>query len=374
MKVIENKKVLISGASIAGLSTAWWLHHIGYQVTVVEMAGAPRTVGGAVDLVGPTVDIAKRMGLYEQLKSHRLGVDRIDYKNVNDVTEGSIIINDGQEVRDDDIEIEREKFVAVLFGDLKNNVEFIFNNSVSALAEKNNEMTVTFKQGISPRSFGLVLGCDGSHSGIRKIWFGPEADYSHFLGAYFSISIVNTLLLPQKTMQMYSVPYKSMMLNAYNGKTDIIFNFVAEKEIPYDYRNITQQQQIILDQFAGQGWRTTELLEEVKRSGNFYFDKFCQIKMPSWTKGRVALIGDAAYCASPAAGQGASLSMQGAAAIADALQKHGGHHGLAFEEYERNLRPFIEQVQVTAEQNVKENFVLKTDEEIRKRNTEAKPF
>jgi 2-polyprenyl-6-methoxyphenol hydroxylase-like FAD-dependent oxidoreductase len=374
MKVIENKKVLISGASIAGLSTAWWLHHIGYQVTVVEMAGAPRTVGGAVDLVGPTVDIAKRMGLYEQLKSHRLGVDRIDYKNVNDVTEGSIIINDGQEVLNDDIEIERDKFVAVLFGDLKNNVEFLFNNSVSALAEKNNEMTVTFKQGISPRSFGLVLGCDGSHSGIRKIWFGPEADYSHFLGAYFSISIVNTLLLPQKTMQMYSVPYKSVMLNAYDGKTDIIFNFVAEKEIPYDYRNITQQQQIILDQFAGQGWRTAELLEEVKRSGNFYFDKFCQIKMPSWTKGRVALIGDAAYCASPAAGQGASLSMQGAAAIADALQKHGGHHRFAFEEYERNLRPFIEQVQVTAEQNVKENFVLKTDEEIRKRNTEAKPF
>lgn len=374
MKVRENKKVLVSGASIAGLSTAWWLNHIGYQVTVVEIAGTPRTVGGAVDLVGPTVNIAKRMGLYEQLKSHRLGVDKIEYKNVNDVTEGSIIINDGQEVRDDDIEIERDKFVEVLFGDLKNKVEFIFNNSVSALEEKNNEMAVTFKQGIPPRTFGLVLGCDGSHSGIRKLWFGPEADYSHFLGAYFSISIVNTLLIPKKMMQMYSVPYKSVMLNAYNGKTDIIFNFVSEKEIPYDYRNITQQQQIILDQFAGQGWRTAELLEEVKRSGNFYFDKFCQIKMPSWTKGRVALIGDAAYCASPAAGQGASLSMLGAAAIADALQKHSGNHAFGFEEYERNLRPFIEQIQLTAEQNVKENFVLKTDEEIRKRNTEAKPF
>jgi 2-polyprenyl-6-methoxyphenol hydroxylase-like FAD-dependent oxidoreductase len=374
MKVIENKKVLVSGASIAGLSTAWWLHHIGYQVTVVEIAGAPRTVGGAVDLVGPTVDIAKRMGLYEQLKSHGLGVDRIEYKNANDVTEGSIIINDGQEVRDDDIEIERDKFVAVLFGDLKNKVEFIFNNSVTVLEEENNEMVVTFKQDIPPRTFGLVLGCDGSHSGIRKMWFGPEADYSHFLGAYFSISIVNTLLIPQKTMQMYSVPYKSVMLNAYNGKTDIIFNFVSEEEIPYDYRNIAQQQQIILDQFAGQGWRTAELLEEVKRSGNFYFDRFCQIKMPSWTKGRVALIGDAAYCASPAAGQGASLSMQGAAAIADALRKHGGNHGFAFKEYESGLRPFIEQVQVIAEQNVKENFVLKTEEEIRKRNIEAKLF
>jgi len=374
MKIIENNKVLVSGASIAGLSTAWWLNHIGYEVTVVEIAGAPRTTGGAVDLVGNTIDIVRRMGFYEKLKSHGLSVDRIEYKNGNDVTEGSIILNEGQDVRGDDIEIERDKFVEVLFGDLKNKVEFIFNNSVSALEEKNNEVTVAFRQSIAPRNFDLVLGCDGSHSGVRKVWFGPEAGYSHFLDTYFSISIVNKLLVPEKTMQMYSVPYKSIMLNAYNGKTDVIFNFVSKKEIPYDYRNIDEQQQIILGQFAGQGWRADELLEEVKLSGNFYFDKFCQIKMPSWTKGRVALIGDAAYCASPAAGQGASLSMLGAAAIADALEKYEGNHEIAFREYERNLRPFIEEVQATAEQNVKDNFVLKTEEEIRRRNTEAKLF
>lgn len=374
MKIIANKKILISGASIAGLSTAWWLNNIGCKVTVVEIAEAPRTMGGAVDLAGSTIDIVKRMGLHEQLKSHRLGVDRIEYKNTNDVTEGSIIINDGQGIQGDDIEIERDKFVEVLFGDLKNKVEFIFNDSVSTLEEKDNEIVVTFKQGRPARTFDLVMGCDGSHSGIRKIWFGPETDYAHFMEAYFSISIVNKLLVPQKTMQMYSIPYKSVMLNAYNNKTDIIFTFVSEKEIPYDYRNTTQQQQIILDQFAGLGWRIDELLEEIKCSENFYFDKFCQIKMPMWTKGRVALIGDAAYCASPAAGQGASLSMHGASAIADALQKHKGNHQFAFEEYERNLRPFIEQVQTIAEQNVKENFMLKTEEEIRKRNIEAKPF
>lgn len=374
MKIIGNKNVLVSGASIAGLSTAWWLNSIGYKVTVVEIAGAPRTVGGAVDLVGSTIDITKRMGLYEQFKSHRLGVDRIEYKNANDVTEGSIILNDGEEVHNDEIEIERDKFVTVLFGELKNKVEFIFNNSVTELVEKDDEIVVGFKKDLSPRAFEMVLGCDGSHSGTRKIWFGPEADYSHFLGAYFSISIVNKLLVPQKTMQMYSVPYKSIMLNAYNNKTDVVFNFVSEKDIVYDYRDVERQEQIIFDQFEKEGWRIDELLEEVKHSGNFYFDKFCQIKMPSWTKGRVALIGDAAYCASPAAGQGASLSMQGAAALADALYKHKGNHQLAFEEYEYNLRPFIEQVQAIAEQNVKENFVLKTEEEIRKRNTEAKPF
>ena len=373
MERIENKKVLVSGASIAGMCTAWWLNKIGYRVTVVELAGSPRTSGGAVDFIGPTIDIAKRMGLFERFKSHRLSVDRIEYKNTDDVTEGTIVLNDGQLEPGEDIEIERDKFVDVMFSDLKHEVEFLFNNSVSALEEMDNSVKVSFKNG-ERGDFDLVIGCDGSHSGVRKIWFGPEKDYAHFLEAYFSISIVDKLLVPQRTMQMYSVPYKSVMLNSYNNKTDIIFTFVSAVEIPYDYRDIAQHQHIIKENFAGKGWRIPELFEEVDKSGNFYFDKFCQIKMPSWSKGRVALVGDAAYCASPAAGQGGSLSMLGAAGIADALLKHQGNCSLAFQEYEQILRPHIEEVQAMAERNVKENFILKTEEEIYIRNTEAKGF
>ncbi|MBB6108516.1 2-polyprenyl-6-methoxyphenol hydroxylase [Mucilaginibacter lappiensis] len=370
---MKDQKVLISGASIAGLSTAWWLNHIGYRVTVVELAAAPRIDGAAVDLNGPTVEIAKRMGLYEQLKSYRLGVDRIEYKNADDVTEGTMIINEGPESPGDEIEIEREKFVAVLTGALKNKVEFMFSNSIAGLEEIADGITVTFNHG-SPQIYSLVIGCDGAHSGTRKIWFGPEAAYAHSLNAYFSISIVNKVLVPQRTMQAFSVPYKSVMLNAYNHKTDIIFMFVSETDIPYNYRDTAQQRQIITAQFEGQGWRTTELLKEIEQSESFYFDRFCQIKMPSWSKGRVVLVGDAAYCPSPAAGQGGSLAMQGAAAIADALLKHNGNHELAFTEYDRNLRPSIEEIQTIAEQNVKTNFVLKTEEEIRRRNAEAKLF
>ena len=100
------------------------------------------------------------------------------------------------------------------------------------------------------------------------------------MNAYFSITIVNKLLIKQKTMQMYNVPDKAIMLNAYNDKTDIIFCFFSEEEIPYDYRDTGQQRKIILEQFTGLSWRTAELLEEIQHSKNFYFDKFCQIKMP----------------------------------------------------------------------------------------------
>jgi 2-polyprenyl-6-methoxyphenol hydroxylase-like FAD-dependent oxidoreductase len=374
MESLKNKKVLVSGASIAGLSTAYWMHKLGYQVTVVEMANQPRTAGAAVDIRGATVDVVKRMGIFEQLKSNRLHVDLVEFKNADDVTVGSIsLANEGDELPNDEIEIERDIFIGVLFDHLKNDVEFIFNNSITALNETEHNIHATFKNG-EQRSFDQVFGCDGMHSGVRKIWFGHEAEYTHFLEAYFSITIVNKLLIPQKTMQMFNVPDKAIMLNAYKNKTDVIFCFFSEKEIPYDYRNAEEQRKIIIEQFAGQNWRTAALLKEVQQSKNFYFDKFCQVKMPSWTKGRVALVGDAGYCASPAAGMGASLSISGAAALADALEKHNGDFNLAFEDYNKNLRPFIEEVQATAELNVKENFILRTEEAIRERNSQAKHF
>lgn len=370
---MNDQSVLISGASIAGLSTAWWLNHIGYRVTIVENAPAPRTNGAAVDLNEPTVAIAKRMDLYEQFKAHRLGVDRIEYKNAEDITEGTIVINQGPESENDEIEIERDKFVEVMLNTLRNKVTFIFEDSVTAIEESNNRLNVTFRNN-QPEIFDLLFGCDGAHSNIRKSWFGPEADYAHFLGAYFSISILPKALIAQRSMQTFSVPYKTVMLNAYNNKTDVIFMFLSEADIPYDYRDIAQQRSIIAANFAGEAWRSTELLEEISNSDSFYFDKFCQIKMPSWSKGKVVLIGDAAYCPSPASGQGGSLAMQGAAAIADALVKHHGDHELAFAEYEQNLRPAIEEIQAIAEEHVKTHFILKTEEDIRRRNTEAKLF
>ena len=238
---------------------------------------------------------------------------------------------------------------------------------------KLNGINVALKNG-AERAFDLVFGCDGSHSGVRKIWFGEESEYAYFLNAYFSITTVNKLLIKQKTMQMYNEPDKSVMLNAYQHKTDIIFCFYSDNEIPYDYRDIAQQRKMISEQFDSVGWRTPELLNEVEGLENFYFDKFCQIKMLSWTKGRVALVGDAGYCASPAAGMGASLSISGAAALADALMKHDGDFELAFAEYNVGLRPFIEGVQATAELNVRENFIPRTEEAIKKRNEQENPF
>lgn len=364
----KKTSVLVSGASFAGLATAFWMNRLGYEVTVVEAAKGLKKGGTPVNIGDRAAEIVGRMGLLEQVEANRLKMEGMEIRNSEDVTAGSLEAAAGAGASEVDWEIERDTLLEMMFHAVRDDVEFVFDNSTEALDETRDDVRVTFKDG-SQRSFDLVFGCDGTHSRVRRLRFGDEAEYMHFLGQYFSITIVDELLIRENTTQMYNEPGKAVMLNAYNKKTDVILCFSSEEEIAYDYRDEAEQRRIIFEQFAGVGWRTPELLEKVRDSTSFYFDKVCQIKMPSWTKGRVALVGDAAYCASPAAGMGGSLAIIGAAALADAFERHDGNFALAFEDYNASFRPYVEEVQANAANNLA-MLIPSTDEAIQRRNME----
>jgi len=374
METTTHKKVLISGASFAGLSTAYWMNKFGYKVTIVEISSTLKKGGTPVNILENTIGIVKRMGLFDQILANQLIMEKMEFKNADDVTERLDYTQRNHKERDEvEYEIERDILLDIMNEAVKNDVEFIFGESITSLTAAGDQIEVTFKNS-SPQTFELVFGCDGIHSVVRKLWFGEEKEFSHFLQTYFSITIVNKLLIPQNTTQMYSEPGKTVMLNAYNGKTDICLAYFSDQEIAYDYRNEQQQRNMIRHQFKGTGWRTPELLEEVQHSETFYFDKLCQMKMPSWTKGRVALVGDAGYCASPAAGRGGSLAIDGAAALADAFQKCHGDFELAFQEYNSSFRPFIEEVQAGVVAFGLDVLIPRTEEAIIKRNREGFSF
>lgn len=365
-----QRTVLISGASFAGLSAAYWMNRFGYKVTLVEIAPGLKKGGTPVNILERTIDIVQRMGLFEQVYANRLKMERMELKNANDITERQDLREHQQQ---EEYEIERDVLLGLIHGLIADKVEFIYNETITGLTEQGDQVLAAFKNS-PPRAFDLVLGCDGIHSAVRRLWFGPESSYSHFLQAYFSITIVEKLLIPENTTQLYSEPGKTVMLNAYNGKTDICFCYHSEEEVIYDYRNEVQMRQMITEQFAGSGWRVAELLKEVQHSSAFYFDKLCQMKMPSWTKGHVALIGDAGYCASPAAGRGGSLAIDGAAALADAFGKCNGNIEQAFLEYNNSFRPFIEDIQAQVTDFALDMLIPKTEEAIIKRYQEGLGF
>jgi 2-polyprenyl-6-methoxyphenol hydroxylase-like FAD-dependent oxidoreductase len=362
----HKQQVLIAGASFAGLTTAFWMHRLGYEVTVVEIGKGLKMGGSPVDIKEDTVNIMQRMGLLERIQTHSLKAKAIDFLNASGEKLAKLPPQAHEPEAAAEYEIERDTLLTMLFDQVKDQVEFLFEDSIATI-DAADDVIALFRSG-KQRSFDLLVGCDGIHSSVRKLCFGPEADYTLFLQNYFSITIVDKLLIPEDTAQMFNVPGKVVMLNAYNHKTDIIFCFHSEQEIPYDYRDTKQQHHIIREHFQSEGWRTQELLEESARGKNFYFDKMCQIKMPSWSKGRVALVGDAAYCASPAAGMGGSLAIVGATALADAFQKHPTNIQTAFQEYDRSLRPFVENVQAQAIQFGLETFVPVSEEALQRRN------
>ena len=363
-------EVLVSGASFAGLATAWWMNSLGYSVTVVEVAKGLRKGGTPVNIEGNVIDVVRRMGLLERVASLDLPKRPLEFLDVDGVPVARIAARVKDLASTEEYEIERDTLLDMLFEQVKDRVEFLFDDSISTVEESDEEIAVTFASG-TQRSFSLLFGCDGTHSAVRRMCFGEESSFLVFLQHYFSLTIVDRLLIEENTTQIFNVPGKSVMLSSYNKKTDIAFCFFSEQEVAYDRRSRDQQKGMVVQHFDGEGWRSRELLSEMNRCDDFYFDKLCQIRMPTWTKGRVALVGDAGYCPSPAAGLGGAMAILGAGALADAFKKYPNDFRRAFQEYDEALRPTVEEIQTQAVEVGLEMFAPKTEEGIRQRNSQV---
>ncbi|WP_188897890.1 FAD-dependent monooxygenase [Microlunatus endophyticus] len=363
-----SPRVLISGAGFAGLTTAFWMRRLGYQATVVETGPGLKKGGTPVDIRDETIGIVERMGILDKIRAKALPPRATEFVNIDGGTDARMEAETpGADGTVRSYEIHRDDLLAILFAEVENDVELLFGNSIVELTDVPGGVRASFRDG-SVRDFEIVLGCDGNHSAVRRLRFGPESDYSHFLKNYFTVAIVDDTFIAPDITRILSLPGRTLMLNSYENTTDIVLTFHADEEIAYDYHDADEQKRILRDRFAGAGAPFTDMVEKAETADNFYFDKLSQIKMPAWTTGRIALVGDAGYCASPAAGMGGSLAILGATALHDAFVAADGDIETAFADYERLLRPTVERIQTEAVDFGVAMFFPDTEEAIQTRN------
>ncbi|WP_216206286.1 FAD-dependent monooxygenase [Amycolatopsis aidingensis] len=337
-----TSRVLISGASIAGPALAYWLHRSGFAVTVVEKAGAPRDGGYPIDVRGTAIEVVRRMGILPQLQDAHVGSRRCTFLNADGSTVAAVdpsAVAGG--VEGQDLEVRRGDLAALLHGKVRDDVEFLFDDSIDTMDQSGRGVDVTLHSG-QRRTFDLVVGADGMHSPTRELLFGPEEQFHRYLGYCFAIfTMPNTFGLSHELM-MWNTPGKAAALYAV-GNNDELHAFLTfhQPEPPLGaLRNPDAQRDLVAATFAGAGWEVPGMVDAMREADDLFFDTAGQIRLPHWSSGRVGLVGDAASAPSFLTGQGSSLALVGAYMLADALTTNRDHTA-AFAAYERGTREFV---------------------------------
>ncbi|MFI6814186.1 FAD-dependent monooxygenase [Nonomuraea sp. NPDC050328] len=337
--------ILISGASIAGTTTAYWLRRYGHTVTVVERAPAIRPGGYKVDIRGAALDVIRRMGLLDQVRAHSTDMRHATHYNRagKPVAVMDAAIFGGREGEDE--EIMRGDLNRLLFDLTRDEVEYVFDDTITAIAD---DGTVTFENS-APRVFDVVVGADGVHSTTRRLAFGDESRFAREMGHYVAICSVPNHLGLDREEACHVAPGRTAMVYSTRAATDAKALFLwSSPALDHDRHDVAAQKRLLAEAMSGLGWEVPALLEHVERAEDFYFDSLTRIHLDTWSAGRVVLVGDAAYCASPASGQGTSLALVGAYVLAGELARGDGFAG-----YEREMRAFAEANQKLADTNLK---------------------
>ncbi len=337
-------RVLISGGGIAGLTLAYWLHQYDIPSVVIEQAKDIRRDGYAIDFLGTGYDVAERMGLIDQLAARQIPFEalvsvnksgkpiaRLDAALLRSITDGKYM------------GLMHATLEEVLYEALERTVEVRFGRSLVAIESGPDAVVVTFHDGTT-ESFDLLIGADGVHSTTRALVFGPEDQFSRYLGYTIACYPLVDRYGIGCTYKLYNEPGRQVL--AYGtpqaGKLLMLFLYRSNEQ-----EHLPREQRLarLREVFAGMGWLTQQFLSDVSPSESVFMDAVIQIQMPSWHHGRVALVGDACDCPTLLSGQGASLAMGGAYLLARALHEDDQQ---AFHRYEQQLFAFVQAQQKSA--------------------------
>ncbi|HEY4121948.1 MAG TPA: FAD-binding domain [Byssovorax sp.] len=341
-------KILISGAGIAGTTLAYWLLQRGFEPTLVEAAPTLRRGGYVIDFWGSGFEVAERMGLAPELRKR--GYDVHDVRIVD--ARGRVIGGFPVEVFRDAahgryVSVPRGELASMLWDALDGRVETLLGDTIVGLDDGRDGVEVRFAHA-APRRFDLVVGADGLHSAVRRVAFGDQDHVERYLGCCVAAFEASGYRPRDEDVYVMHVEV-GQQVDRFSLRDDrTMFLFVwraAEGED--EAADLAGRKAVVRARFAATGWECPAILDAMDAADELYFDRMSQIYLPRWSKGRVALVGDAAACPSLLAGEGSALAMAGAYVLAGELASHADHR-TALQRYEERLHPTYEAKQRAA--------------------------
>jgi 2-polyprenyl-6-methoxyphenol hydroxylase-like FAD-dependent oxidoreductase len=351
---MSDMRVLVTGASIAGPAAAHWLCRRGAEVTVVEQAPGLRPGGQAVDARGVAKEVIRRMGLDEAVRA--VCTDTAGAYTVD--AAGTVLETYRAEENDGDgyvseIEVLRGDFSQVLYDDTRDRVEYVFGDRIAELGQDADGVDVTFAGG-GRRRFDLVIGADGLHSALRRMVFGPREQFVRHLGLVLAFyTVPNEFGLDRWLIDYQEAGRWAGLRPVPDATRAIAMMSFPSSDFDIDYRDVEAQKQLLRERMAGFGWQTQRILAHLDDTPDFYLDQVAQVVMDRWSNGRVGLLGDAAFSASPMSGAGTGLALVGAYMLAGELAAADWDPVAGFAGYEQRMRSYVEDNQEIGRMHVR---------------------
>lgn len=334
-------RVLITGASIAGPTLALWLDRAGHDVTVVERAEALREGGQNVDVRGAAHDVLHRMALHEVVREHSTGEVGTRFVDESGRTVSEFPTTPGSgDGPTAELEILRGTLSRLLVEACGDGVTWRFGDAVEALEQDADGVDVMFASGWRDR-FDVVVAVEGVGSSTRDL-LGLSADVNplDMYCAYGAIPRVAAdddwwrVLVTSGSRQVHLRP-------------DTVRAMLTFGEPSGRHRDLDRDAwvELLRERFGDLPGQAGRILDGFADDAELYVEDLRQIRMPSWHRGRVCLLGDAAWCVTPVAGGGTGLALIGGYVLAAELARTPGDPAAAFARFEAFMRPVVDDVQ-----------------------------